>query len=133
MRASVLSLKWQPTVKLHSGNYLGALRTGWGVQRDYEWLSIFGIVESACDHGPSRTEGAGTRSILESPALYLAAGITPNQSTVIGTVGGPAHAEIAGMLTASTPIRWLERMTQFNANRLPPGSRSSMVAAIFLV
>src|SRR5207244_5955406 len=53
--------------------------------------------------------------IVEIAALYLAAGIDPESSTVVVQSSVPAHAGLAWMLTCVTPIGWLERMTQFKA------------------
>jgi tryptophanyl-tRNA synthetase len=53
--------------------------------------------------------------IRETAALFLAAGIDPEQSSVIVQSSVAAHAELAWMLTCVTPLGWLQRMTQFKA------------------
>jgi tryptophanyl-tRNA synthetase len=111
MKARVFS-GVQPTGNLHIGNYLGALKNWVAIQSNYE--SIFGIVDL---HAITiYQEPAELRSkILETAALFLAAGIDPKQSTIMVQSSVPEHAELAWMLTCVTPVGWLERMTQYKA------------------
>jgi tryptophanyl-tRNA synthetase len=102
----------QPTGNLHIGNYLGALKNWVRIQRDYQ--CIFCIVDL---HAVTLYQDpAELRSkILETAALYLAAGIDPRACAIMVQSQVPAHAELAWMLTCVTPIGWLERMTQYKA------------------
>jgi tryptophanyl-tRNA synthetase len=111
MKARVFS-GVQPTGNLHIGNYLGALKNWVEIQGNYE--SIFGIVDL---HAITvYQEPAELRAkILETAALFLAAGIDPKRSTIVVQSSVPEHAELAWMLTCVTPVGWLERMTQFKA------------------
>jgi tryptophanyl-tRNA synthetase len=102
----------QPTGNLHIGNYLGALKNWVKIQGDYE--AIFCIVDLhavTIYQDPSELRA----KIRELAALYLAAGIDPNQSAIMVQSSVPAHAELAWMLTCVTPVGWLERMTQYKA------------------
>jgi len=102
----------QPSGNLHIGNYLGALKNWVKIQYDYE--AIFCIVDL---HAVTLyQEPAELRSkIIELAALYVAAGIDPEVSTIIVQSSVPAHAALAWMLTCVTPVGWLERMTQYKA------------------
>jgi len=51
--------------------------------------------------------------ILETAALFIAAGIDPHNSSVIVQSMVPAHTELQWLLTCVTPVGWLERMTQY--------------------
>jgi tryptophanyl-tRNA synthetase len=111
MKARVFS-GVQPSGQLHIGNYLGALRNWVEIQARYE--SIFCIVDLhaiTIEQNPAELRA----KIRETAALFLAAGIDPEQSSVIvqSTVSG--HAELAWLLTCTTPLGWLQRMTQFKA------------------
>jgi len=114
MKARVFS-GVQPTGNLHIGNYLGALKNWVEIQGNYE--SIFGIVDL---HAVTvYQEPAELRAkILETAALFLAAGIDPKHSTIVVQSSVPEHAELAWMLTRVTPVGWLERMTQYKAKSL---------------
>jgi tryptophanyl-tRNA synthetase len=111
MKARVFS-GVQPSGQLHIGNYLGALKNWAEIQGGYE--SIFCIVDlHAVTVYQDPAELAA--KIRETAALFLAAGIDPQQSSVIVQSSVAAHAELAWMLTCVTPLGWLQRMTQFKA------------------
>lgn len=111
MKARVLS-GVQPTGSLHIGNYLGALKNWVEIQSSYE--SIFCIVDLhaiTVHQDPKEL----LEKIRETAALFLAAGIDPQQSSVIVQSSVSGHAELAWLLTCVTPLGWLQRMTQFKA------------------
>ncbi len=111
MKARVLS-GVQPTGNLHIGNYLGALSNWVKIQGNYE--SIFCIVDLHAITVYQKPEELRAK-ILEVAALFLAAGIDPQSSSIIVQSAVPAHCELAWMLTCVTPMGWLSRMTQFKA------------------
>jgi tryptophanyl-tRNA synthetase len=102
----------QPSGNLHIGNYLGALKNWVRIQHDYE--CIFCIVDL---HAVTLYQDPAElrAKIIEIAALYLAAGIDPNECSIMVQSSVPAHAELAWMLTCVTPVGWLERMTQYKA------------------
>lgn len=100
----------QPSGYLHIGNYLGALKNWVRLQSDYE--SVFLIVDLhaiTVYQDPAELR----EKILQTAALFLAAGIDPEQSPVVVQSMVPAHAELQWLLTCVTPVGWLERMTQY--------------------
>lgn len=100
----------QPTGNLHIGNYLGALKNWVRLQHDYE--CVFCIVDL---HAITvYQDPAELRAKIEqTAALFLAAGIDPDISSIVVQSAVPAHAELCWLLTCVTPLGWLERMTQF--------------------
>lgn len=102
----------QPSGQLHIGNYLGALKNWAEIQDQYE--SIFCIVDlhAVTLHQPPNELSANIR---ETAALFIAAGIDPEQSSIMVQSSVPGHAELAWLLTCITPLGWLQRMTQFKA------------------
>lgn len=111
MKARVLS-GVQPSGNLHIGNYLGALKNWAEIQSRYE--SIFCIVDLHAITVYQQPEELLAK-IRETAALFLAAGIDPEQSSVIVQSSVSGHAELAWLLTCVTPLGWLQRMTQFKA------------------
>jgi tryptophanyl-tRNA synthetase len=109
MKARVLS-GVQPTGQLHIGNYLGALKSWAEIQSLYE--SIFCIVDL---HAITTYQNPAELSakIRETAALFIAAGIDPQQSSIVVQSSVSGHAELAWLLTCVTPLGWLSRMTQF--------------------
>ncbi len=111
MKARVLS-GVQPTGQLHIGNYLGALKNWAEIQTQYE--SIFCIVDLhaiTLYQDPQELRA----KIRETAALFLAAGIDPEHSSVVVQSSVSGHAELSWLLTCVTPLGWLYRMTQFKA------------------
>jgi tryptophanyl-tRNA synthetase len=111
MKARVLS-GLQPSGQLHIGNYLGAVKNWAEIQGGYE--SIFCIVDLHAVTVYQEPKELAAK-IRETAALFLAAGIDPEQSSVIVQSSVSGHAELAWMLTCVTPLGWLQRMTQFKA------------------
>jgi tryptophanyl-tRNA synthetase len=100
----------QPTGNLHLGNYLGALKNWVSLQYDYESFFFMPDLHALTVHpDPVQLK----RHIIEGAAWYLAAGIDPAKSTLFVQSAVPAHTELMWILSCSTPMGWLNRMTQF--------------------
>lgn len=102
----------QPTGTLHIGNYLGALRNWTEIQYDYE--PIFCVVDLhaiTVYQDPKELSEA----IDRTAALYIAAGIDPEHSSVFVQSQIAGHVELAWIFTCCTPLGWLQRMTQFKS------------------
>jgi tryptophanyl-tRNA synthetase len=102
----------QPSGELHIGNYLGALKNWAEIQGRYE--SIFCIVDLHAVTLYQKPEELSAK-IRRTAALFIAAGIDPQQSSIVVQSSIPAHAVLAWLLTCVTPLGWLYRMTQFKA------------------
>ena len=111
MKARVLS-GVQPSGQLHIGNYLGALKNWAEIQSSYE--SIFCIVDLHAITVYQKPSELSAK-IRETAALFIAAGIDPEQSSVVVQSSVSGHAVLAWLLTCVTPLGWLNRMTQFKA------------------
>jgi hypothetical protein len=111
MKARVFS-GVQPSGQLHIGNYLGALKNWAEIQDRYE--SIFCIVDLHAITVYQPPEELSS-NIRETAALFIAAGIDPEQSSIVVQSSISGHAELAWLLTCVTPLGWLQRMTQFKA------------------
>ncbi len=102
----------QPTGQLHIGNYLGALKNWAEIQDRYE--SIFCIVDLHAITAFQKPQELSSK-IRETAALFIAAGIDPDQSSIVVQSSVSGHSELAWLLTCVTPLGWLQRMTQFKA------------------
>ncbi|MBP6004365.1 MAG: tryptophan--tRNA ligase [Pyrinomonadaceae bacterium] len=100
----------QPTGELHIGNYLGALKNWVALQDEYE--SLFCIVNLHAITLPQDPKVLRQKT-LDLARIYLAAGIDPEKSTVFIQSDVAAHAELAWVLSCSSRMGELERMTQF--------------------
>ena len=100
----------QPSGNLTIGNYLGALKQWVEVQSDYDcFYCVVDLHAITTEQDPDELR----RKTRESAAIYIAAGIDPEVSTVFVQSHVPAHSELAWMLTCMAPLGWLNRMTQF--------------------
>lgn len=100
----------QPSGNLTIGNYLGALKQWVEVQSDYDcFYCVVDLHAITSEQNPDELR----RKTRESAAIYIAAGIDPEVSTVFVQSHVPAHSELAWMLTCMAPLGWLNRMTQF--------------------
>jgi tryptophanyl-tRNA synthetase len=100
----------QPSGNLTIGNYLGALRQ-WVAEQDV-YDCFFCVVDLHALTLPQDPIALRAKT-REVAALYLAAGIDPNKSTIFVQSHIAAHSELAWILTCFTPLGWLYRMTQF--------------------
>ncbi|MEX2543452.1 MAG: tryptophan--tRNA ligase [Trueperaceae bacterium] len=104
----------QPTGNLHLGNYVGALRQ-W-VEKQDERESIFCVVDL---HALTMPETVDPRTLKansrRAAALYMAAGIDPEKSLLFVQSHLHEHSELTWILNCTTPLGWLQRMTQFKS------------------
>ncbi|MBI4022378.1 MAG: tryptophan--tRNA ligase [Candidatus Andersenbacteria bacterium] len=100
----------QPSGVIHLGNYLGAIKQ-WIALQDNN-TAYYCIVDLHAITVPYEPAELPAR-ILDAAALYLAAGLDPAISTIFVQSHVPAHTELAWLLSPSTPLGELSRMTQF--------------------
>lgn len=97
----------RPTGKLHLGNYHGALEN-WVEMQD-SWDCFFFIADwHALTTGYEDTASvkAYTRDVMID---WLAAGLSPEKSTLFVQSHVKEHAELFLLLSMITPVPWLER------------------------
>ncbi|WP_246938609.1 tryptophan--tRNA ligase [Bacillus pinisoli] len=100
----------QPSGSLTLGNYLGALRHFPLLQDEYN--CFFCIVDQHAITVP-QDRFELRKNIRNLAALYIAAGIDPERSTLFIQSEVPAHAQAGWMMQCVSYIGELERMTQF--------------------
>ena len=99
------------TGKLHLGNYVGALQNWVGMQDRYECYFFI------ADWHALTTDYADTSQVkqnsIEVLLDWLAAGLTPERSTMFIQSHVPQHAELHLLLSMITPLGWLERVPTY--------------------
>jgi len=104
----------QPSGELHLGNYVGALRN-WVAQQD-ESDNIFCIVDLHALTIPEQIDPVALHhNARKLAALYLASGLDPEKNLIFIQSHVREHAELAWVLNCTTPLGWLQRMTQFKS------------------
>lgn len=100
----------QPSGGLTLGNYIGALRNWAKMQEDFEaFYCVVDLHAITVRQDPAELR----RRAIETMALLIACGITPEASTVFIQSHVSAHAELAWVLSCNTYMGELSRMTQF--------------------
>ncbi|MBP1947242.1 tryptophan--tRNA ligase [Virgibacillus litoralis] len=100
----------QPSGTLTIGNYLGAIQQFVEFQEDHD--CYFCIVDEHAITVPQDRLKL-RQNIRSLAALYLAAGISSDKSTLFIQSEVPAHTQLGWMLQSISYIGELERMTQF--------------------
>ncbi len=97
----------RPTGALHLGHFVGALENWRGFQDEYrcfymvaDWHALMS------EYHDSQSIAQYTREIV---AEWIACGIDPEKSTMFVQSKVPQHAELHLVLSAVTPISWVER------------------------
>ena len=100
----------QATGNLTIGNYLGAIKNWIVMQSDFD--CIFCIVDLHSITVP-QDPAALKEACVSNLALYIASGLDPNKSILFAQSAVSYHTELAWIFACSTPMGWLNRMTQF--------------------
>lgn len=112
MTKPILISGFQPTGKLHLGNYLGVLQNLVELQNSEKYNCYFFIADFHSlteDFSPKEK----TKQILDLAADFLAAGVDLKKSTIFIQSQIPAHSELFWILDTIAPFGELGRMTQF--------------------
>jgi tryptophanyl-tRNA synthetase len=100
----------QPSGDLHLGNYLGALRRFADDQHEHD--SFFCIVDLHALTVP-QDPAELRRQTLATAAVYLAAGLDPDVSTLFVQSHVAEHTQLAWLMECTASFGELRRMTQF--------------------
>lgn len=100
----------QPSGNLTIGNYLGALKNWVKLQDKYDcYFCIVDLHAITVKQEPKDLR----RRTLEVLAIYLAAGINPEENTIFIQSHVPTHSEAAWLLNCFSYVGELGRMTQY--------------------
>ena len=100
----------QPSGTLTLGNYLGALRNWAQMQEDYLCYYMLADLHTITVR---QVPAEFRQNCFKTAAIYLAAGIDPQKSTLFLQSMVPAHSQLAWVLDCYTMMGELNRMTQF--------------------
>jgi tryptophanyl-tRNA synthetase len=112
-----------PSGSLTLGNYLGALSRFVDAQPEQEgFFFVADLHAMTTPHEPAQLR-ALTR---QTAALFFAAGLDPDRSTVFVQSDVPAHVELGYLLECTARVGELSRMIQFKEKGGRPGTRASL-------
>jgi tryptophanyl-tRNA synthetase len=107
----------RPTGSLHLGNFEGALKNWIRLQDSGDYDCFFFIADwhaLASDYADTTQVKQNT---LDMVSDWLAAGLDPDRSTIFVQSLVPQHAELHLILSAFTPLGWLERVPTYKEQR----------------
>ncbi len=100
----------QPTGNLHLGNYLGALRNFVALQHKADCIyCVVDLHAITTFQNPKDLKN----NILETTAVFLASGIDEKKNIIFNQSSVRGHTELAWILSCTSRMGWLNRMTQF--------------------
>ncbi|MCI9313254.1 MAG: tryptophan--tRNA ligase [Erysipelotrichaceae bacterium] len=100
----------KPTGRLTLGNYIGAIRQFIAYQDEYELFVFVANMHAITIPIDPKILRQNSRDMV---ALYLAAGLDPNKTTLFLQSDLPQHAELGWILTCHSYMGELQRMTQY--------------------
>lgn len=100
----------KPTGDLTLGNYVGAIKNMIAMQKEYDcFYAVADLHALTVTNAPADLR----RRTYDFIALFLAAGVDPERTTLFVQSQVPAHAELAWALNCFTMFGEARRMTQF--------------------
>jgi tryptophanyl-tRNA synthetase len=107
----------RPTGNLHLGNYEGALKNWIRFQDSGEYDCFYFVADWHALTSDYADTGEIHENTIAMVSDWLAAGLDPRRSTIFVQSLVPEHAELHLILSAVTPLGWLERVPTYKEQR----------------
>jgi tryptophanyl-tRNA synthetase len=107
----------RPTGNLHLGNYEGALKNWVRLQDSGEYECFYFIADLHALTSDYADTSAIKQNTIDMVSDWLAAGLDPERSTIFVQSMIPEHSELHLILSAVTPLGWLERVPTYKEQR----------------
>jgi tryptophanyl-tRNA synthetase len=107
----------RPTGNLHLGNYEGALKNWIRLQDSGEYECFYFIADLHALSSDYADTSAIKQNTLDMVSDWIACGLDPQRSTIFIQSTVQEHAELHVILSAVTPLGWLERVPTYKEQR----------------
>jgi tryptophanyl-tRNA synthetase len=107
----------RPTGNLHLGNYEGALKNWVKLQDSGDYECYYFIADLHALTSDYADTSAIKQNTIDVISDWLAAGLDPERSTIFVQSMIPEHSELHVILSAVTPLGWLERVPTYKEQR----------------
>jgi tryptophanyl-tRNA synthetase len=107
----------RPTGNLHLGNYEGALKNWVRLQDSGEYDCFYFIADLHALTSDYADTSSIKQNTIDMVSDWLAAGLDPERSTIFVQSMIPEHSELHVILSAVTPLGWLERVPTYKEQR----------------
>ncbi|MGA9773424.1 MAG: tryptophan--tRNA ligase [Blastocatellia bacterium] len=107
----------RPTGNMHLGNYEGALKNWIRLQDSGEYDCFYFIADLHALTSDYADTSAIKQNTLDMVSDWIAAGLDPARSTIFAQSMIQEHSELHLILSAITPLGWLERVPTYKEQR----------------
>lgn len=107
----------RPTGNLHLGNYEGALKNWIKLQDSGQYECFYFVADLHALTSDYADTSQIKQNTIDMVSDWLAAGLDPERSTIFVQSMVPEHAELHIILSAVTPLGWLERVPTYKEQR----------------
>ena len=107
----------RPTGNLHLGNYEGALKNWIRLQDSGDYECFYFIADLHALTSDYADTSAIKQNTIDMVSDWLAAGLDPERSIIFAQSMIPEHSELHLILSAITPLGWLERSPTYKEQR----------------
>ena len=107
----------RPTGNLHLGNYEGALKNWIKLQDSGEYECFYFIADLHALTSDYADTSAIKQNTIDMVSDWIAAGLDCERSTIFVQSMIPEHSELHVILSAVTPLGWLERVPTYKEQR----------------
>jgi tryptophanyl-tRNA synthetase len=107
----------RPTGNMHLGNYEGALKNWIRLQNSGEYECFYFIADWHALSSDYADTSQIRQNSIDMVCDWLASGLDPAKSTIFLQSLVPEHAELHLILSAVTPLGWLERVPTYKEQR----------------
>ena len=107
----------RPTGNMHLGNYEGALKNWVRLQDSGEHDCFFFVADLHALSSDYADTSRIKQNSLDMVSDWIAAGLDPERSTIFVQSLVPEHSELHVILSAVTPLGWLERVPTYKEQR----------------
>lgn len=117
----------KPSGDFHIGNYLGAVKQWVDYQKNIgpEDTFIFMLADLHVMTVPFDPHELRANRV-DLTAWFIAAGLDVAKTTLFAQSDNPDHAYLAWIFNCTTPMGWMERMTQYKDKSAKQGERTSL-------
>ena len=112
----------KPTGRVTLGNYIGAIKPFVQFQNEYEMIIFVANLHSMTIYQEPKDLRKNTKDLI---ALYIAAGLDPEQVTLFLQSDVLEHAQLGWYLGCMVSMGELSRMTQYKSKKLEAEEKRS--------
>lgn len=117
----------KPTGRVTLGNYIGAIKPFVQFQNEYEMIIFVANLHSMTIYQEPKDLRKNTKDLI---ALYIAAGLDPEQVTLFLQSDVLEHAQLGWYLGCMVSMGELSRMTQYKSKKLEAEEKADILVLV---